>query len=170
MTKLAMVNPSVFSPDSDISFSDLINHPAHLIRRSYQIFLHCFDEAMSGLDLSPISWITIAATHSFPGQSVTEIARRAGVDKASCGRTATALAKRDLICIAKSESDGRLKVLTLTTRGERLYKEASGRVDRLKSLLLDDLNPNEHNQFISTLQTFVKASGKRTRPSIPTMY
>jgi len=48
-------------------FRVLTDHPAHLIRRSYQVFLYFFDEAMAGLKLSPVSWIILATTRNFPG-------------------------------------------------------------------------------------------------------
>jgi len=148
-------------------FRVLTDHPAHLIRRSYQVFLYAFDEAMAGLKLSPVSWIIIATTHSFPGLSVTEVARRAAVDKASCGRTASSLERRGLLRIKKSDTDQRQKLLDLTPAGELLYAKAFGRVERLRSLLLDDLALEEQHQLLTTLTVFLQATGKNTRPSIP---
>lgn len=145
----------------------LIDHPAHLIRRTYQIFLYCFDEAMAGLNLSPVMWIMIATLRNFPGLSVTELARHAVVDKASCGRTATALEKRGLLLITQSETDGRQKVLELTPTGEALVTKGEGRIERLRSLILQQLDPQEKQQFVMQLANYVQKSGKQTRPSIP---
>lgn len=151
-------------------FRILVEHPAHLIRRSYQVFLYAFDEAMAGLDLSPVSWIIIATTHNFPGLSVTEVARRAAVDKASTGRTASALERRGLIFISKSHTDGRQKLLQLTPSGEELYAKAFGRVEKLRSLLIDDLNAEDQRHLLTALAAFVRATGKNTRPSVPTAW
>ncbi len=149
-------------------FRVLIDHPAHLIRRSYQVFLYCFDEAMAGLKLSPVSWIIIATTRNFPGLSVTEVARRAIVDKASCGRTASALEKRGLLSIKRSDTDGREKLLDITPAGEELYTKAFNRVEKLRSLLLDEIDPEVQRQFLTSMAAFVYATRKNTRPSIPT--
>lgn len=145
----------------------LTEHPAHLIRRIYQIFLYCFDEAMAGLHLTPVTWILIATARNFPGLSVTELARRAAVDKASCGRTATMLEKRGLLLIRKSEADGRQKLLELTAAGMALAIAGEGRIELLRSLLLDQLDPEERAQFVAQLMNYVQKSGKHTRSSIP---
>lgn len=145
----------------------LEEHPAHLIRRGYQIFLYCFDEAMAGLKLSPVSWIILATAHGFPCLSVTEVARRAAIDRASCGRAASALEKRGLVRIKMSDTDGRQKVLDLTPAGEALVAEGFGRVEKLRSLLLGQLDAEEQRQFMTSLMTFVQRSSNHTRPSIP---
>lgn len=145
----------------------LTEHPAHLIRRSYQIFLYCFDEAMAGLKLSPVTWIILATAHCFPGLSVTEVARCAAIDRASCGRAATALEKRGLVRIKMSDTDGRQKVLDLTPAGEALVAKGLGRIEKLRSLILGQLDVKEQRQFIASLTTFVQRSGNHTRSSIP---
>lgn len=145
----------------------LTDHPAHLIRRSYQIFLYCFDEAMAGLNLSPVMWIMIATARNYPGLSVTELARYAVVDKASCGRTATVLERRGLMLIRKSDCDGRKKTLELTMTGEALAEEGASRVNHLQSLLLDHLDGGERQQFTEGLANYVRKSSMFMRSSIP---
>lgn len=145
----------------------LTEHPGHLFRRSYQIFLYCFDEAMAGLKLSPVTWIMLATAHSFPGLSVTELARRAVIDKASCGRSATALEKRGLVRIKMSESDGRQKLLDLTPAGEALVAKGFGRIEKMRALLVGQLDAEEQRQLMTALMTFVQRSSNHVRASIP---
>lgn len=146
----------------------LTDHPAHLIRRSYQIFLFCFDEAMAGLRLTPVTWIILATAHNFPDLSVTELARRAAVDKASCGRAAAVLQKRGLLKIEMSRSDGRQKVLNLTPAGDSLVQKGFARVEKLRSLILAKLDAEEAHQLVTNLTSFVLKSATYARPSIPT--
>ncbi len=166
MNDLTVLNPLGIL-DSGERQKVLTQHPAHLIRRTYQIFLYCFDEAMAGLNLSPVMWIMIATARNYPGLSVTELARSAVVDKASCGRTATMLEKRGLLLIRKSDTDGRQKVLELTPAGVALAIKGEGRVERLRSLLLDQLDKDEKDRFVGQLASYVQKSGKFTRSSIP---
>lgn len=152
----------------DADFRIIKDHPAHLIRRSYQVFLCAFDEAMAGLPLSPASWIIIATVRNFPSLSVTEVARRAAIDKASCGRTASALERRGLLSIKKSNTDGREKLLDITPAGEELYGKAFIQITKLRSLLLDEIDPEVQRQFLTSMAAFVYATRNNTRPSIPT--
>lgn len=145
----------------------LTEHPAHLIRRCYQVFLCCFDEAMAGLELSPVTWIILGTVYSYPNLSVTEVARRAAVDKASCGRAANALDKRGLMQVDHSIEDGRQKVLNLTPAGRAVVREGLTRLDRFRELLLGDPDSAEAQEIVSALQLFLKRAGHMTRPSIP---
>lgn len=160
-------NRKVEADGGDGCHKRLTEHPAHLIRRSYQIFLCCFDEVMAGLDLSPVFWIILGTVYSYPDLSVTEVARRAAVDKASCGRAASALEKRGLMRVIQSVKDGRQKVLNLTPSGEAVVREGLSRLDMFEWLLIGDPDSEEGREILSALQRFIKRAGHMIRPSIP---
>lgn len=145
----------------------LTDHPAHLIRRAFQIFLFCFDDAMSGLNLTPVKWIILCTAYNFPDFSVTELARAAVVDKASCGRAATALKKSGLLYVEMGQLDGRQKIIRLTPAGVALVEKGFARVEKLRYLILRELDSEEADQFVRVMTAFVLKSGTQVRPSIP---
>lgn len=160
-------NLNLAAVGGDACYRRLTEHPAHLIRRCYQVFLCCFDEAMAGLEVSPVSWIILGTVYSYPNLSVTEVARRAAVDKASCGRAASALEKRGLMRIDHSVEDGRQKILNLTPAGEAVVRDGLTRLDRFEQMLVGDKDSEEGKEIRSALQRFIKRAGHLTRPSIP---
>lgn len=161
------IAPDLVLLDANDRHRVLTDHPAHLIRRTYQIFLFCFDEAMAGLNLSPVKWIILCTAYNFPDLSVTELARGAAVDKASCGRSATALQNDGLLQIEMSKLDGRRKVVRLTPAGIALVMKGLTRVEKLHSLILGRLDSEEAAHFVKGMTAFVHKTGMQVRPSVP---
>jgi MarR family transcriptional regulator, lower aerobic nicotinate degradation pathway regulator len=141
----------------------MTRHPAHLIRRCYQIFLSMFGEMGNDMDLTPARWIAVATIHAFPGLSMTELSQLAGIDKVSCGRTVKYLESKGYVEIRGNEDDYREKRLYPLPETAKLVKAFFPRAETLQDNLLMVFDPCEAQQFTALLQKFLQGNSSRSR-------
>lgn len=144
-------------------YDEMIAHPAHLIRRSYQIFQAGFDEDMSVVNITPVQWIILVTVSSFPGIDMTSLAGFAAVDKTSCGRAVAKLSERGYLQISPILEDLRQKRLSVTPEGKRVIDQTRPGVSRLRERLLGVLTEEEQINLINALQVFVSRNNELSR-------
>ncbi|MEO8136979.1 MAG: MarR family winged helix-turn-helix transcriptional regulator, partial [Betaproteobacteria bacterium] len=71
--------------------------------------------------LKLLEWRAMALLGGYAPQSLTEVARGAGLEKSYASRTVTGLIKRGLVTSAPDDRDGRGKRFALTRSGRTLY-------------------------------------------------
>lgn len=147
----------------DEIYEVISQHPGHLLRRAYQVFLYVFDETMDGLNMTPLLWILLSVTYCYPKRSVTDIAELSRIDKASCGRAATLLEKRGLMKIASGDKDRRQRILELTPDGYDIVLSGMSRSQEMEKKLFERFDNEEAMQFVSVLETFVTRNTSKTR-------
>lgn len=151
------------SPSDRALFDEMVQHPAHLIRRTFQIFLSAFDADLGETKLTPVQWMILATLYSFPGIDMTRLAGLAAVDKTSCGRAVSKLADDGLVKVSADRKDGRQKRLSATADGQRMVIGALPRVRRMRDRILGGLNEQERGQFLSILKVFVTKNNEQSR-------
>ena len=144
-------------------FEELISHPGHLVRRSYQIFMSVFEEEMAGLGLNPVQFIILGVLEVHPGIDQTRLGGLAAIDKSSCGRSVEKLAQRQLLSVHLGREDRRQRELHLTDKGRALLLEAIPGARRIRKRLLAALSAPQQADFLSSLAAFVDANNASSR-------
>lgn len=144
-------------------YDEMITHPAHLIRRSYQIFQAGFDEDMAVTGVTPVQWIILVTVFSYPGIDMTRLAGFAAVDKTSCGRAVSKLVERGFLQVSPIVEDLRQKRLSVTKDGELAIEQTRPGVGRLRDRLLGVLSREEQKNLLEALEVFVRKNNELSR-------
>ncbi len=106
----------------------------------------------------------LAAIGSFSPMSVNDLARNANLNKGQASRAAQSLVDQGLVCKAVSEADGRGVELTLTAKGERIWRRAMALIERRNAEILSCLDAAEERLFGRLLDRLVShARGNELR-------
>ncbi len=98
-----------------------------------------------------------------PGLSYSELGRRAGVTAQSMQSTLYQLEKRGAVERRTEPGRGRTAELHVTPKGSKLLRDGQGVIHDADRRLLDDVPPDQHQQFTATLfHAFTTAVGRRT--------
>ncbi|WP_341868108.1 MarR family winged helix-turn-helix transcriptional regulator [Cupriavidus lacunae] len=97
----------------------------------------------------------LAAIGSFSPMSVNDLARNANLNKGQASRAAQSLVDQGLVRKAGSAIDGRGVVLTLTAKGEQIWRRAMTLIERRNVEILSCLDAVEQEQFDRLLDRLV---------------
>lgn len=103
----------------------------------------------------------LAAIGSFSPMSVNDLARNANLNKGQASRAAQSLVDQGLVRKAGSATDGRGVVLTLTAKGEQIWRRAMALIERRNVEILSCLDPIEQEQFDRMLDRLVSHARER---------
>jgi DNA-binding MarR family transcriptional regulator len=139
-----------------------------LLRRAHQVAIAIFAQETAHLSLTPPQHHALLEISANPGCSQAEVARSVGYDRATMGAVLVGLEARGLIKRQSSATDRRLKLLTITARGEQLLKLAEPVSARINQRVLDILAPEEREVFLRLLAKIAtssddESSGGQTR-------
>ncbi len=104
----------------------------------------------------------LAAIGSFSPMSVNDLARNANLNKGQASRAAQSLVDQGLVRKVGSATDGRGVVLTLTAKGEQIWRRAMGLIERRNVEILSCLDPVEQEQFDCMLDRLVSHARERS--------
>lgn len=146
-------------------FHDLTHRPGFLLRKAHQVAVAIFSEEVGKLSLTPPQHNVLSALMANPGSHQTEIGRIVGYDRATVGAVLTGLESRGLVERQGSETDKRLKVLTLTRKGLTLLNASNQAMDRINQRILEPLAAHERPLFVALLArlAFPADGAQRTR-------
>ncbi len=97
----------------------------------------------------------LAAIGAFGPFSVNDLARQANLNKAPASRAAQSLVEQGLVRKTASAEDGRGVVLSLTTKGRRVWLRAMALIERRNAEIASCLGPAEQQQFSEMLERLV---------------
>lgn len=152
-----------------LTLERIYEHPAHLVRRSYQIFMSAFDAELTPKGLTPIYVIILAVLNEHPGIDLSTLAQAAAIDKTSCGRAIVRLSKRKFVRIAISQDDARQKCLFLTQQGREIFSSCSENIERIEEKLLGRFSEKEKLAFMTILRKFVDRNNSISRAPFKTV-
>lgn len=119
---------------------DLISYRLHVLANLSARWAEARYQSRFGLRL--LEWRAIALLGGYAPQSLTELARSAGLQKSHASRTVAGLVGRGLIVSNPDDRDGRGKLFELTRAGRALYArvfdDAISRGDAWLSVLSAD--------------------------------
>jgi DNA-binding MarR family transcriptional regulator len=94
-------------------------------------------------DLSITEWRVLAILGRYPGISANEVAERAAMDKVAVSRAVASLLKSARLKRAIDGSDRRRSMLSLSTRGQKVYDQVAPLAKRHEERLLAHLTAEE---------------------------
>jgi DNA-binding MarR family transcriptional regulator len=103
-------------------------------------------------------WRVIAVLARMPGLSAAEVADRTAMDKVAVSRAVAALARSRRVRRTIAASDKRRSILTLTPRGQAVYRRIVPLALAYERRLLAEFSPDEQSQFESLLMRLLKRS------------
>jgi DNA-binding MarR family transcriptional regulator len=113
-------------------------------------------------------WRTIALLAAEAPMSLNELARAAGLDKAQMSRAVSALVERGFVLRKESEAGGRAVEISLSRRGEALYKELIAAARERDAAFQACLSETEHAVLegaLRRLQSVARALSEATGSS-----
>lgn len=97
----------------------------------------------------------LAAIGAFSPLSVNDLAQRANLNKGQASRAAQSLVDQGLVRKESSATDGRGVVLSLTAKGERVWRRLMGVIERRNAEIVACLDAAEAEQFSRLLDRLV---------------
>src|SRR5688572_1753323 len=104
--------------------------PMPLARRFLQICTTAMAESLEGSDLTPLQYGVLIYVAGEPGVDQIGLAARVGVDRTNVGLLVDQLEARGLLVRRVSETDRRVRKLSVTPAGATLIKPVAPRVHR----------------------------------------
>jgi MarR family transcriptional regulator, transcriptional regulator for hemolysin len=101
------------------------------------------DRRLKHLGLSRASWLTIAAVARSAAKTQTELAASLGVEQPTMVPMLDRLVEQGYLMRVASASDRRVKRIVLTQRGQEMYSQLRGVVDRFLQELLCDIGKEQ---------------------------
>ena len=121
------------------SLEERFSHALHNTARGWRLLI---DRRLKDLGMSQASWMTVAvAAKSKVPLAQIELANRVGVEGATMVAMLDRLASAGLIVRVPSKTDRRVKLVTLTTEGLKLYDKVRIEADAVRKELLSGIDP-----------------------------
>lgn len=109
------------SPNPATGIKQLISYRLHVLANLSARWAETRYQRRFGLKL--LEWRAMALLGGYPPQSLTELARGAGLEKSYASRTVAGLIQRGLVASTPDDRDGRGKRFALTRTGRTLYRK-----------------------------------------------
>ena len=139
------------------SIEERFSAALHSTARGWRLLV---DRRLKGLSMSQASWLTVAeAAKSKVPLAQIELANRVGVEGATMVAMLDRLAKAGLIVRVPSETDRRVKLVTLTAEGLKLYDKVRIEANAVRKHLLSGIDPRvllAATELLEKLQTVVE--------------
>ena len=144
--------------------------PGHVIRRLHQISTHVFTHQMqaAGFDLTPVQFAAMDAIMDRPGIDQTGVAEAIGYDRATIGGVIDRLEQKGLVVRKTSAADRRVREVSPTGAGQKLYRSALPIVSALQNDILPGLNRTEREQFFALARKAIEMIRERGVASLNT--
>ena len=127
----------------------------HLRRAQLSVFAD-FARAMGATELTPGQFGVLALLSANPGLSQSALGRAIGIERSTVVAVIDRLERRGLVVRGVAEGDRRVHALTLSTAGEKLFREASRRVRAHERRIARDLTPAEARALTGLLKKIVR--------------
>ena len=120
------------------SIEERFSSALHNTARGWRLLV---DRRLKDLSMSQASWLTVAvAAKSKVPLAQIELANRVGVEGATMVAMLDRLASAGLIVRVPSETDRRVKLVTLTTAGRKVYDKVRVEADAVRKQLLSGVD------------------------------
>jgi DNA-binding MarR family transcriptional regulator len=129
--------------------SDLLSARLHGLANLSAAITSLRVERKFGLTL--LEWRSLGQLGGFAPLSLKELARRAGLDKSYASRTVSGLIERGLVASERNDADARGVMLSLTTKGQAVYKKAFADAVARNEKLLAPLKDDQRRQLMDML-------------------
>jgi DNA-binding MarR family transcriptional regulator len=122
------------------------------IQRATHLTLEALSKRLAHLGLTPGEINALANLADGEGRTVSELSRQVGTPLTTMTSMLDRLTRRDLISRRTPESNRRTVVITLTTSGLPIAREARRAIDELELELVSDLSDRQLTQLRHALE------------------
>jgi DNA-binding MarR family transcriptional regulator len=150
----------------NVTIRDLLSYRIHQV--SSQMSRSAALQYRTQFDVSLGEWRALALLGAGEGLSLNELARAADLDKAQMSRIVAGLSKRELIARAEGSTRGQTVRLTLTRKGQTLYRRLIEAATKRNNAFLACLTIQERKVFdeaLVKLSTLARALVAAEQPS-----
>ncbi len=135
------------------------SHALHNAARMWRVAL---DRRMKDLGISQTGWLSIAyIAKARTPLSQSELAALVQVEAATMVSTVDRLEKAGLVARVASESDRRVKHVTITEEGQAVYRLVRAKADDMRAELLGRIDPDKlvvASEVLEQLQSLIETS------------
>jgi DNA-binding MarR family transcriptional regulator len=132
-----------------LSIRDLLSTQLHRLAALSSATAALHVERKFGLSL--LDWRAIGQLGGFAPLSLKDLASLAGLDKSYASRTIAGLVERDLVRSERNGADGRGVMLSLTSSGKAIYKQAFADALARNEKLLEPLTARQRQELMHML-------------------
>ena len=128
--------------------------PTAIARRLHQICAAKISEVVGEFDLTPLHYaamLHLSRMTGTPGIEQNVLAARLNVDRNTASLVVEHLAKIGMVARQVNEADRRVRLLTLTAKGEKLYARLHPAVTAANEIILAPITPRERKLLIGLL-------------------
>jgi DNA-binding MarR family transcriptional regulator len=141
--------------------------PVALGRRFFQICNTAVAEAVAGAGLTPLEFAVMAYVNPADGEPDVDqvgLAARLGVDRNTTSLLVRGLEAKGLVEQRVSEADRRARLIRLTRRGERLFRQLRPGALASQQQVLAGLQPAEREALLDLLLRVIDENQHLARP------
>jgi MarR family transcriptional regulator, lower aerobic nicotinate degradation pathway regulator len=133
------------------SMDELYTMPGHLSRRVQQIATTLFAEECGSFDLTPVQFAALIAIRAHPGVDATRLSALIAYDRSTICDVLRRLRVKGWVHRTYSETDNRVKLLSVTPEGEKVLRRALPAVRRVQERLLEPLARKDRSVLLRLL-------------------
>jgi len=142
---------------------DLDELPGHYIRRLHQIAVAIFLQETEAHGLTPVQFAALSKVDLTPGVDQRTLAGSIGLDTSTIAGVIDRLEARGLMQRNASPEDRRVRLLRLTTDGQKLLRAIEPDMLKAQQRILKPLPAAERDLFMRMLRKLVEANNESSR-------
>jgi DNA-binding MarR family transcriptional regulator len=151
------------APPDGHATETLWDRPGFLVRRLHQIHVAMFIEECAGESLTPVQFGLLSILAETPGLDQITLGAELGIDRTNVADVLERLERRGLLTRAVNARDRRMKLATLTARGEACVRRNKPSMRRAQERLLAPLTPGERDTFMKLLRRLAEENNRAGR-------
>ena len=131
------------------------------IHRVAQLIQQRIDQDIRDRGLTRLSWMAAAHVEDSPGLTITDLAGRLEVGRATAGQLVDRMVQGGWVERSPSPDDRRLQIVTATPRAKAVLEELAPRQSALEDEILQDLTPGERRILLALLERIRARLGRQ---------
>ncbi|MDP7426168.1 MAG: MarR family transcriptional regulator [Rhodospirillales bacterium] len=156
------------STQLNIAHEALWSRPGFLVRRLHQIHIAMFLEECAGFNITPVQFGLLTILQHVPGIDQATLGAETGIDRTNVADVLTRLEKIKFIRRITNPKDRRMRLVTITRKGEAFIEKTQSRVEKAQQRLLEPLSSNDQAKFLSLLRKLIEANNHSGRAPLRT--
>ena len=137
----------------------LQSRPGFLIRRLHQIHTALFNEECGDIGITPVMYSVLSTLAKTGPIDQTTLAHAVAIDTTNMADVLERLRKHGYVRRRISTRDRRIRLTTLTDKGQELLDRADAHAERAHARTIEDLTAKEQNALMRLLDKIVAAKG-----------
>ena len=150
-------------PHTESAGAALRSRPGFLVRRLHQIHAAMFAEECGAFNITPVQYGLMTILSEQPGLDQISLGSELGIDRTNVADVLVRLEDRGLVRRQGSRADRRMKLASLTKKGETLTRRMETHMKRAQARLMAPLGAGDRATFLELLGRLVDANNEWSR-------